>query len=278
MSVRLFFLTVLSMLCFAANSLLCRLALKVPGNDPASFTVIRLVSGALILLFFFFKNGPLGRFELTKKSLLPPIILFFYAFFFSLSYVQISAGTGALILFACVQLTMIVFALIRGQKLSRREKYGFAIASLGFIYLLWPGLQRPPALSAVFMILSGLSWGLYSLIGATEKDPVFATARNFIFTIPILIIIIILKPLILTSEGYKWAILSGSITSGLGYVVWYKVLKDLKTSTAAIIQLSVPALTALGGALFLSELLTLRLAIASVVIFSGIFIKISSLR
>ncbi len=262
------------MICFAANSLLCRMALKIPENDPVSFTLIRLISAALMLSFFFIKNKTVNRADFTKISLLAPISLFSYTIFFSLSYVQIGAGTGALILFACVQLTMVAFAVIRGQKLNAKEKIGFLIASIGFIYLLLPGLHRPSLISAIFMILSGISWGIYSLIGATEKDPVFATARNFIFTVPVVILLIILKPLKLNADGYILAVLSGAISSGLGYVIWYKVLKQLKTSTAAIIQLSVPALAALGGALFLDEALTLRLVIASAVICAGIFIKI----
>lgn len=273
---KLILLTCLTMISFAANSVFCRLALTDQTNDPISFTLIRLFSGAFILSFFFVKNFKSGPFTFNIKMFLAPAMLFSYALFFSLSYVQIGAGMGALILFASVQLTMMTVALFRGQKLNLVEKIGFSLAAIGFVYLLWPGLHVPPFFPAAMMVLSGISWGAYSLLGQGTADPIMATARNFLFTVPLIIATIFLNPIDLTERGLILALLSGLLTSGLGYVIWYIVLKELQTSTAAIIQLSVPVIAALGGVSFLGEILSLRLGVASVLIFLGIALKVKS--
>jgi len=207
-----------------------------------------------------------------------PARLFSYALFFSLSYVQIDAGTGALILFASVQLTMMTAAFLQGQTLNGQEKIGVMLAVSGFVYLLLPGINMPPPMSAALMAVSGVSWGLYSLLGQGATNPILATSRNFVFTIPLVVLLILIFSIRLTSQGMMWAILSGALTSGLGYVLWYVVLKDLIISTAAIVQLSVPALAAFGGIIFLGEDIYLRLIIASFLIFGGIIIKVKGLN
>lgn len=276
MSLKLFFLTFLTMIAFAANSVLCRLALVDPANDPISFALIRLLSGAVVLALLFIRKKNYESLKPKKNNLLAPLMLFGYAMFFSLSYVQIGAGMGALLLFSSVQLTMMVAVLARGQKLNGKEKTGFIFAAIGFVYLLWPGLHMPPPSATVLMGLSGISWGIYTLVGQGADNPAVATARNFIFTCPLVLLLILANPITLTPFGAKLAVLSGALTSALGYILWYVVLKRLQTSTAAIVQLSVPALAALGGVILLGENLNVRLAIASALIFAGIFIKVKS--
>ncbi len=200
-----------------------------------------------------------------------------YAFFFSLAYVQLTAGTGALILFSCVQMTMMFVAFLRGQQMTRQEKIGASLAVAGFLYLLMPGVSMPPMSAALMMAVAGVSWGVYSLIGQQEVNPIFATAKNFLFTLPILILPSIFLPFNLSIEGTLLAVGSGAVTSGMGYVLWYFVLKEIQTNSAALIQLSVPALAAFGGILFLGEAIKIRLVLAIIFIFSGIFLKIKKL-
>ena len=278
MTLKLTLLTSLTMVAFAANSIFCRLALVDEANDPMSFTLIRLLSGAVILLFFFLKHKSSEPIKLNRVTMLAPTMLFSYALFFSLSYVRIDAGTGALILFASVQLTMMAVALLKGQRLKGHEIFGIVLAMTGFVYLLLPGVNMPPVVSAALMAISGISWGLYSLLGQGATKPVFSTSRNFVFTAPLVILLALTFSIELTRQGLMWAILSGAITSGMGYVLWYIVLRDLVTSTAAIVQLSVPAIAAFGGALFLGEIIHLRLIIASALIFAGIFIKVRGFK
>ncbi len=264
------------MVAFAANSVFCRLALADPNNSPISFTLVRLAAGAIALLFLFIKYRKEEPITFSKNILLAPVMLFSYALFFSLAYVRISAGTGALILFASVQLTMIITALARGQKLNMNEWFGFSLAAGGLIYLLLPSLDMPPLLSMLAMTIAGVSWGIYSLLGQKSKNPFLSTARNFLLILPAAVVYLAVDSVHLTNQGLLWAVLSGALTSGMGYVLWYVVLRKLATSTAAIVQLSVPAIAAFGGVLFLGEIIHLRLIIASLLIFSGITLKLFS--
>ncbi|QLY25271.1 DMT family transporter [Bdellovibrio sp. KM01] len=273
---KLFILTALTMMAFAANSLLCRLALIDSQNNPISFTLVRLFAGALVLVFFLFKFRSAESTSPKGLQGLAPVFLFSYALFFSLAYVQISAGTGALILFGSVQLTMIAASLFKKQRMTLWQWSGVALAMLGLIYLLLPGIHMPPLHAAAFMAIAGISWGFYSVIGQKNKNPIYATAKNFVMTTPLVILLAILFPINLTPHGWMFAILSGAITSGFGYVLWYLVLKDLVTSTAAIVQLSVPAITAFGGVIFLGESLHQRLVISSLLIFCGIILKVKA--
>lgn len=267
--------TALTMIAFAANSILCRLALLNPENDAVSFTLLRLFSGAMMLMGYYFKQRGAEQVRIgIMGTVFPPLMLFSYALFFSLSYVSIGAGTGALILFSSVQFTMMTASFLRGHRMKRMESVGIGIAVCGLIYLLLPGLHMPPLFSAAMMALSGISWGFYSLLGQKASRPMLATARNFVFTLPLIIILAIFHPIQLSESGMGYAILSGAITSALGYILWYVILKQLSTSTAAVAQLSVPAIASFFGVLFLGEQLPARLVIASVLILGGILLKI----
>ncbi|WP_413295415.1 DMT family transporter [Bdellovibrio sp. HCB185ZH] len=263
-------------MAFAANSVLCRLALVDSQNNPIGFTLVRLFSGALVLVFFLFKFRKLEVSPSKGLQYLAPLFLFSYALFFSLAYVQISVGTGALILFGSVQLTMISASLFNNQRMTLWQWSGAGFAMLGLVYLLLPGIHMPPLHAAAFMAVAGMSWGFYSLIGQKNRNPIYATARNFVMTSPLVVLLAIIFPINLTPQGWTLAILSGAVTSGFGYVLWYLVLKDLVTSTAAIVQLSVPAITAFGGILFLGESLHQRLVISSLLIFCGIILKVKA--
>jgi len=274
MSFYLAFLAVMTMIAFAANSVFCRLALSDNNNDPLSFTLVRLISGAIVLsgfIVFYRKQKP---FEISRSTALAPLLLFSYALFFSLSYMEIGAGAGALILFTVVQLTMMTAALVNGQRLSSWEMLGFLLAISGFVHLLWPGANMPPLVAALFMAIAGVSWGAYSLIGQKIDNPYLATSRNFLLTLPVAIVLIAISPIKLTNQGHLYAILSGALASGIGYILWYVVVKRVTTSTAAILQLSVPILAAFGGVLFLQETIHTRLIVAGLLTFSGIMIKI----
>jgi drug/metabolite transporter (DMT)-like permease len=274
MSLRLIILTFLTMAAFAANSVLCRLALVDTENNPISFMLVRLISGAAVLSFFFFKHLKSEPIKLDRKTLAAPALLFSYTLFFSLAYVQIGSGIGSLILFGTVQLTMMSVLYLRGQRLSSNEKLGFVLALCGFVYLFLPGLYLPPLFSAGLMVLAGISWGLYTLSGQGAANPTFSTARNFVLNAPLVILLLFIFPVALTNAGLVLAVLSGALTSGLGYVLWYTVLRNLFISTAAIVQLSVPVLSAFGGVFLLGEELSMRLLAASALIFAGIYLKV----
>ncbi|MBO9666122.1 MAG: DMT family transporter [Bdellovibrio sp.] len=273
-NLKLIILTSITMAAFAANSLLCRLVLMDARNSPISFTQVRLFSGAIALLFFLFKYRHKDVRPASWYRFVAPLFLFSYALCFSLAYVQISAGTGALILFGSVQLTMIVTALFKKQKLSIWQIVGVALAMVGFVILLLPGIHAPPVDAAVLMAIAGISWGLYSLAGQRNANSTYATALNFVMTLPIVLALMIFLPVSLTYHGWIFAVISGAVTSAFGYVLWYSVLKQLETTTAAVVQLCVPALATFGGVLFLGETLHSRLIISSLLIFLGIVLKV----
>lgn len=273
MKLNVFLLTLVTMMAFAANSIFCRLSLIDSANSPLSFTLVRLFFGALPLSFYYFKTRLSQPCDTVKATFIAPMMLFTYALFFSLAYVQIDAGSGALILFASVQLTMLGAAFMQGTRLRGLEIVGVALAISGFVYLMLPGARMPALRPAVFMCLSGVAWGVYSLIGQRAQNPVSSTARNFVFTVPLTLVLALIFSLKLSFTGFLWAAISGALTSALGYVLWYRVLRQLTTSTAAIVQLSVPAFAAFGGILFLGEHIHFRLMIASLIIFIGIGLK-----
>lgn len=271
MSVKLVVLTLLSLLAFAGNSLLCRLALKETSIDPTTFIMVRLVSGAAVLWLVLVLQKRLRHIE---GSWLGAGALFAYAITFALAYAAIPAGTGALLLFAAIQISMILYGLTIGERLSPVQGIGFAFAVGGLVLLMLPSLGAPPLLNAGFMILSGLSWSVYSLVGRKARDPVNATAGNFIRAAPIALALFAVMFTVSTPSldglGVVYGLLSGGITSGLGYILWYAALKELNVTHAATVQLSVPVITAFGGALFLGEAITQVLVIASVAIVVGI--------
>lgn len=264
-------LTVLALIAFAANSLLCRMALRDGAIDPISFTQIRLGSGALALMPILFARG--WRIE-PARDWRPALMLFVYAIGFSLAYLALSVGAGALILFGTVQLSMIGIGLIKGDRPGLLGWLGLALAFGGLVYLVAPGVTAPPLWAAALMGLAGLAWGVYSVLGKTEPDPISATARNFLLTLPLVLALAAVQPTTrhLGGEGVALALASGMVTSGLGYVLWYLALRGLSHLAASVGQLSVPVLATLAGALVLGEPLTPRVLIATAVILGGIVV------
>jgi drug/metabolite transporter (DMT)-like permease len=266
---RLFLLTLVAMTAFAGNSLLCRLALKQTGIDAASFTFIRIFSGAVALSLIVTVRKSERRGEGSWPSALA---LFAYAAAFSFAYITLSAATGALLLFGAVQATMISWGVRRGERLHVRQLAGLALALSGLVVLSFPGLSAPPLRGSILMLGAGIAWGIYSLRGKAAGDPVRATAGNFLRAVPFAAILSIsLLPWArLNLAGVGYAVLSGAIASGVGYVIWYTALPGLKAASAATVQLSVPVLAAAGGILLLGEPLTLRFLVASIAVLGGI--------
>jgi drug/metabolite transporter (DMT)-like permease len=272
-SLRTPLLTLFAMLAFASNSLLCRVALTETSIDAASFTSLRLASGALILLVILRLRGV----GVTKGGSWPmAVMLSGYAVFFSFAYRDLTAATGALLLFGGVQFTMMGYGLWTGERLRGAKLLGVMVAVAGVIGLLLPGLAAPPPHAALLMLAAGGAWGVYSLLGRGAGDPIAATGGNFLRAVPFAAL------LALAATGHEsvdrmgvlYAVVSGALTSGLGYVLWYAALPGLRATSAATIQLSVPAIAALGGAVLLAEPITARLLLSSVAILGGIALTI----
>ncbi|MEZ5453529.1 MAG: DMT family transporter [Thiothrix sp.] len=271
---RLALLTLLTMIAFAGNSVLCRIALKETPIDPATFTSIRLISGAVVLwvLASLFRAGKSG-----SGNWWSAFALFAYAAGFSFAYVTLPAATGALLLFGAVQATMIGYGLWRGERQNKQQTFGLMLALAGLIGLLLPGLSAPPLTGSVLMIIAGVAWGVYSLRGkGIAGDPTRVTAGNFLrgMVFAVLLSVLFINSANLDAVGVGYAIASGAVASGMGYALWYSVLPVLQATTAATVQLSVPVIAALGGILFLGEALTLRFILASVAILGGIALVI----
>ncbi|MEQ1921965.1 MAG: DMT family transporter [Pyrinomonadaceae bacterium] len=291
---KVFLYTTFALVAFAFNSILCRLALRGDEADAGGFTAVRLLSGAVALIVISFlvpslksqesqvtsDGGRLGTLDLRlgimRGSWLSALLLFAYAICFSFAYLGLTAGTGALILFGSVQMTMIAATLFRGERPRPLEWLGLAVAVGGLIYLVFPGLASPPLNSSLLMAAAGASWGLYTLRGKGSTDPLGQTTGNFIRTLPFaaLIALIFLPNLHLSTRGITFAVLSGAVTSGIGYTVWYAALKHHTATRAAVLQLSVPVITATIGVLFLAEIADTRLAAATTLILGGIGLTI----
>ncbi len=266
------------MLAFAGNSLLCRVALRDTAIDAASFTSIRLASGALVLALIvrLRKGRPAGGGSWTAAA-----CLFAYAAGFSFAYRQLSAATGALLLFGAVQIAMLSYGLAKGERLRPLQLAGLLVAVGGLVYMLLPGLAAPPLEGAAFMIAAGIAWAGYSLLGRGTSDPTAATAGNFLRAVPFaaaLSLAVASRTSVdhtgVDHTGALYAVASGAVTSGLGYVLWYAVLPSFKAASAAVVQLSVPAIAALGGVILLAEPLSNRLMIATATILGGIALTI----
>lgn len=269
-------LTAFALLAFAFNSLLCRMALAGGEMDAASFTAVRLISGALMLALLLSSFGKTQNVAKTGNWI-SAFFLFGYAICFSFAYLGLTAATGALILFGCVQLTMIGVSIIRGEHPGRLEWIGLTIAFAGLIYLVFPGLTAPPVLSASLMAAAGVAWGFYTLRGKGSVDPLGDTTGNFIRSVPMVFAAVLpfVGQVRLTVLGIVLAVLSGAIASGVGYTAWYAVLKHHTATRAAVLQLSVPMITAFAGVALLSEAMTPRLAIAAAFILGGIGLTIA---
>ncbi|WP_106856035.1 DMT family transporter [Caballeronia novacaledonica] len=280
---RVALLTVIAMLAFAGNSLLCRLALKGTQIDAASFTLVRIASAALVLWIMLIARGGHRRDDARRAgNWASALALIVYAAPFSYAYVRLAAGTGALLLFGAVQATMIGYGIAIGERLAATQWLGLLLALAGLVWLVLPGLAAPDPASSALMIAAGIGWGVYSLRGRGKSDPVAETAGNFLRALPFAVAV---SALVLAfafarfdAPGVAYAAASGALTSALGYAIWYAALKGLKPATAATVQLSVPVIAAAGGVLLLGEPLTARLAASAAAILGGIALVVLSKR
>lgn len=267
--------TGLALIAFAANSVLCRLALGGGTIDASSFTIIRLLSGAVVLLAItrIYRNKTGWS---AKGSWSASLMLFLYAITFSFAYITLDTGTGALILFGSVQITMILISLFSGNRLHLSEWIGVFIAFLGFVYLVFPGVTAPSVIGLLLMSVAGIAWGIYTLKGRGSDDPLLDTTSNFLRSVPFVIVLAItaINTAQYSIEGILLAVLSGGIASGIGYTIWYSALGGLSATQAAVVQLSVPVIAALGGVVFVSETLTQRLAVSALMILGGILLVV----
>ncbi len=272
-----FLLIAFTLLAFAANSVLCRIALREGHADPATFSVLRLLAGAVVLLLLQLASRGWGgiRWSLVNAGLLTA-----YVFLFSLAYVHLDTATGALLLFGAVQVCMVLWGTLQGERTGLRKWSGIAVAIAGIAILLLPGASMPSALPAIMMIASGLAWGAYSVRGKRVSDPTGATTGNFVLSVPIIAMLFMLSPEHALADrwGVLLALISGGVTSGLAYVLWYVIVRDISSATASTLQLSVPCLAALGGTLFLGEIPSIRMVIAAVLVLAGILIVIAAER
>lgn len=274
-NIRTLALTALTMVAFAANSLLCRLALGEQTIDAASFTTVRLASGAFMLwLIARTRSVPDTP---SRSDGIAAAMLFLYAITFSFAYITLSAGTGALILFGAVQLTMFFAGLRAGEEFSVLSWTGLVLALAGIVYLVSPGVTAPHTGGALLMTVAGIAWGVYSLRGRKAADPLRATARNFLLAVPLglLVSFAFAGDFYVETGGLVLAVASGAIASGLGYAIWYAALRSLSTTSAATVQLSVPVIAAFGGVLLLAEAVTWRLVVASIATLGGIAIVLT---
>lgn len=271
-AVKLALLTALAMMAFAANSVLNRVALAEGEADALSYTGIRLASGAVMLALILAWRGARPGWGRIGGSTGGALALFLYALAFSYAYLDLAAGTGALLLFAAVQLGMLGWAIRQGERPGAFEWAGFSVAVLFLVLLLWPGVTAPDPLGAALMILAGFAWAAYTLLGRGSAAPLVDTGGNFLRCLPIALLLILpgLMAQSISLAGWLYAIGSGALASGLGYAIWYSVLPALERSTAAYVQLTVPAIAAAGGVLFIAEPLSLRLVLCSLGILGGV--------
>ena len=270
-SIKIISCTIFSLLAFSANSVLCRLALDENTIDAASFTIIRLLSGITILIIAATITRKTNEIR-SKGSWSAASMLFIYAVSFSYGYISLDTGTGALILFGSVQITMIIVSILSGNRLHYSEWLGLFIAFSGFVYLVIPNLTTPSLMGFILMTVSGMAWGFYTLVGRSSKQPLSDTAYNFLRTSPFILVLLIFtfQDSNISQEGILLAVLSGAIASGVGYSVWYIALEGLSVTQAAVVQLFVPIIAAIGGVIFTNELITLRLLESSALVLGGI--------
>lgn len=272
---KIFLYTLIAILAFASNSVLCKLALGEHTIDAASFTAIRLLSG-IVCLAIILKVTATNEAPTSKGSWKASLMLFLYAITFSFAYISLETGTGALILFGSVQITMVLASLYLGNKLHISEWLGLLIAFSGLVYLVMPGVGAPSLLGFMLMAVAGIAWGFYTLAGKGSENPLSDTAYNFYRTLPLaaILITVTLQDANFTQKGIVLAVLSGGIASGVGYTIWYMALKGLSSTQAAVVQLIVPVLAAIGGVLFANEIFSLRLVLSSLMTLGGILIVV----
>lgn len=269
------FLTAVAMLAFASNSILCRKALGGNTIDAASFTTIRLGSG-IVMFMLILLSTQRANLKKSHGSWFSAVMLYLYAIAFSFAYLSLDTGVGALILFASVQITLILASIYSGNRLIAWEWFGFAAAISGFIYLLHPSLTRPTLVGFLLMSIAGVAWGIYTLRGRSSANPLLDTANNFIRTAPFLLVTALFAiPLAhVSSEGAALAIISGALASGLGYTIWYMALTNLSAIEASVVQLSVPIIAAIGGVVWVGESISTRLLISSGLVLGGIVLVV----
>lgn len=268
-------LTMVALVAFASNSLLCRIALRGGMIDPASFTSIRILSGALMLAAIAWFTG--WRRVHGVGSWQSGALLFLYAVSFSFAYTVMSVATGALVLFTAVQASMMGVGLWNGERLRPLEWIGFGLAVAGFVGLLLPGITAPPLWGAALMSIAGIAWGLYSLRGRDSQAAIFDTAGNFVWAIPFALATSAagFNSMRFTSAGVLLAVMSGAAASGVGYVIWYAALRGLSAMQASLVQLLVPVLAATGGVIILTESVTLRFLVSSILILGGVSLGVA---
>ncbi|MBU0688312.1 MAG: DMT family transporter [Gammaproteobacteria bacterium] len=268
---RLVTLTTMTMIAFAGNSLFCRMALKETAIDAATFTSVRLLSAAVMLwlLMSLQRKAPLAHGSWRSAT-----ALFIYAVSLSFAYRSIDTGAGALMLFGAVQATMLIAGFIAGERMTRIQAVGFVSAMIGLVILVSPSVEAPSVLDSILMLGSGVAWGVYSMFGRGQPHPAAATAGNFLRAAPMTVALslIALPWLRLDMQGVLYAVLSGAVTSALGYVLWYRVLQHMRAMTASTVQLSAPVIAAIAGILLLDEAVTRDLLVSSVLILGGILL------
>ncbi len=277
---RLFLLTALTMCAFAANSILNRLAIDSGAADPAGFAVVRVLAGAAVLAALVFLRG--GRLPLgNTRRIVGAGSLSLYMIGFSIAYLTLDAGLGALILFGVVQITMIAVTSVTGTTPGARQIAGAAIALAGLAWVLWPsGEVRVDPVGAALMTAAGVGWAIYSLVGRSEPDALAGTAANFVVALPVTGLVLLFGGTNwhMTANGYLLAALSGGVTSGMGYALWYRVLPQLAPTTAAVVQLSVPIIAIAGGIVLLGEIASLRLVLGATLVLGGIALAVLRLQ
>ena len=270
-------LTLLALVAFASNSLLTRLALGTRQLDAASFTAIRLASGAVMLAAIVLVQSRTWR-SLRGRGVAGPLALFAYAAPFSFAYLRIGAAVGALVLFGVVQLTMIGYGIARGERPTPLMWLGLALAAGGLLVLTVPAVARPDPLGVLLMAMAGVAWAVYTLVGRGTSNPIAANARSFLWSTPLALLLVAVGrvPVHATQRGILLALVSGAVTSGVGYAIWYRALPGLTVTQAAVAQLSVPVIAAAGAVLTLGESVSTRLVGAGIAVLSGVALVLSA--
>ncbi len=276
---QIFFLTTLTMTAFAANSVLNRIGVATFGMDPIAFAVVRVMAGAVLLTILVQRRGGAPFVGLANRWR-GALALAVYMIGFSWAYLSLGAGLGALILFGVLQVVMFAWAVVKGQQIPMMRWVGATVAMCGLVILLWPsGAAQVPVIGGVAMVMAGVGWAVYTILGQGERDALVATAGNFVLCLPIVVLFLLAANLgTLSIAGVLTAVIAGAVTSGLGYALWYRVLPQLATTTAAIAQLSVPVIAVAAGVIFLSEPLTQRLVTSGVLVLGGIALSLVRFR